>query len=136
MGVVVISAAPAVLGVAGIRNAARRAGADQSSTNITAGAAVVGAVGGTAGVASSVIGTSITSTLAAYGGGSLAAGGWGMAGGLMMVAAVPLTCAAVVGGTAFAVKQKWANDEYCKTMRMWQEMGGSMAGGRNSVAAL
>ena len=138
VGVVMISAAPAALGVLGIRNAVRGAGADQQSTNVTTLAAAGGATVGTAGVAATFIGASgsgITSTLAACGGGSLAAGGWGLAGGLIMVAAVPLTCAAVVGGTAFAVKQKWVNDEYCKTMQMWQAMGGSMGGGGGSVAA-
>lgn len=133
MGVVIISAAPAVLGVAGIRNSARRAGDDQQTMNVTTGAAVVGAVEGMAGVAFTIIGSSITSTLAAYGGGSLAAGGWGMAGGLIMAASMPLTCAAVVGGTAFAVKQMWVNDEYCKAMRKWKEMGGRMGGGDSAA---
>ncbi|KAF3902230.1 hypothetical protein ABW21_db0209800 [Orbilia brochopaga] len=84
-GIVLLSAAPAVAAGIGLRKCVGRIENDDVTKNTTTVGIVAGGTVGTAAVGGTFVGLSgagITSTLATLGGGTVATGGYGMAGGL------------------------------------------------------
>ena len=140
-GVIVIAAAPALLGVAALNVIGQALGSDASTRLVACGAGVVGGGMGTTGVIMAVSemgtvaglsGTGIASGLAALGGVLLAAGGTGMAGGLVVCAAVPLACVMVVGGAVLLGMDMKRESEYRARMVEWQDEGAVLPIGWNA----
>lgn len=131
VGIVLISAAPAVVGTAGVATLARGAGADRNATMAATGAGFLGGGAGVAAVESTFIGASgstITSTLAWLGGGSIASGGGGMVAGLFVCAAGPLALCAVTGAAALGAVQLTRERTFYRSIREWEAQGGIFGG--------
>lgn len=127
-GIVIIAAAPAALGAAGVATLARGVGADKNATMAATGAGVVGGGAGVAVVGWTFIGasgSSITSALAALGGGSIASGGGGMAVGLVLCAAGPLALCAVTGAAALGAVHLAREREFRRCISEWEAHGGN-----------
>ncbi len=134
-GIVLVAAAPAVLGTAALSALSNVVGNDTVTHRAAVGSAAAGAAVGTtaviiavseAGAVVGVSGAGLTSGLAALGGGSLAVGGGGMAAGLAVVAAVPVAAAGLIALTVFGTRQGMMLRQYRTRMRQWEHRGMSM----------
>ena len=130
-GVIVISAAPAVLGALAMRKIAAAINDDPATVNWATIGGVVGGFMGT-GAALSVVGAAgmggltgagITNGLAVLGLGAKAAGGYGMLGGIAAVSSIALGGVAVVGGATYLIadhyRQKEISEEFKNRIKKW-----------------